>query len=231
MVLQKRKNAEETMYSSFPPQEGNDPKLSSIMATRPSAAAAPPSSAAVASRPNNLPPHPPQVGKDPKLLACCMNDNGDSAITSSSSSSQANLGVAAAAAASSVPSHQQVVEHDDAAPPSKESIANSLLSFKQTSPTMATKAPPNSGIMANFCQVKPNNPADSLTNVNQLHTENHSVIDSRNGASNYEIHEETDSHSSMLTKKVVFPTFINPAAEPCINNSNFWLQEEEERFL
>ncbi len=230
MVLQRRKNAEETMYSSFPPQEGNDPKLSSIMATRPSAAAAPPSSAAVASRPNNLPPHPPQVGKDPKLLACCMNDNGDSAITSSSSSSQANLGVAAAAA-SSVPSHQQVVEHDDAAPPSKESIANSLLSFKQTSPTMATKAPPNSGIMANFCQVKPNNPADSLTNVNQLHTENHSVIDSRNGASNYEIHEETDSHSSMLTKKVVFPTFINPAAEPCINNSNFWLQEEEERFL
>lgn len=131
--------------------------------------------------------HPPQVGKDPKLLAC-MND---------SSSSHANLGVAA-----SISLHQQQL-NDNIAPPSKESIA-ALLSFKQTSPTtVATNGPPNTGIMANYRQMKPN-PSDSLTNSNQFRADDHMSLTNVPSAS---------------------------TAQHCINNSNFWLQEEEERFL
>ena len=156
---------------------------------------------------------PPQVGTDPKLLAC-MND-GDATI---SSSSHANLSVAAS------PSQQQ--QFTDAAPPSKESIANSLLSFKQTSPITTDKKDlqnTNTGVMANFRPMRPN-PVDSLTHSNQCLAEKQSMVD----ASINNKQPETDSHS-MLTN--VSSASIDAAAEPCINNSNFWLQEEEERFL
>ena len=254
------------MYSTLPPQEGCDPKLSSIMPARSRQSAAAPS-AAVASavalqRPHCSPSNvskpvimeaprmkqPPQVGTDPKLLACmndgdatissphanftppmkqppqvgtdpkllaCMND-GDAAI---SSSSHANLSSAAPA-----PSQNQQLT--DAAPPSKESIANSLLSFKQTSPITTDKKDlqnTNTGVMANFRPMRPN-PVDSLTHSNQCLAEKQSMVD----ASINNKQPETDSHS-MLTN--VSSASIDAAAEPCINNSNFWLQEEEERFL
>jgi len=253
------------MYSTLPPQEGRDPKLSSIMPARPRQSAAAPS-AAVASAVTLQRPHcspsnvakpvnmsaatmkqPPQVGTDPKLLAC-MND-GDAAISSSShanftptmkqppqvgtdpkllacindgdaaisSSPHANLSVAAS------PSQQQQLT--DAAPPSKESIANSLHSFKQTSPITTEKKDlqnTNAGVMANFRPMRPI-PVDSLTHSNQCLAEKQSMVDA-----SINIQPETESHS-MLTN--VSSASIDAAAEPCINNSNFWLQEEEERFL
>jgi len=260
------------MYSTLPPQEGRDPKLSSIMPARPRQSAAAPS-AAVASAVTLQRPHcspsnvakpvnmsaatmkqPPQVGTDPKLLAC-MNDgdaaisssshanftptmkqppqvgtdpkllaymnDGDAAISSSSSSSShANLSVAAPA-----PSQNQHQQLTDAAPPSKESIANSLLSFKQTSPITTEKKGlqnTNTGVMANFRSMRPI-PGDSLTHSNQCLAEKQSMVDA-----SINIQPETESHS-MLTN--VSSASIDAAAEPCINNSNFWLQEEEERFL
>ncbi|KAL7499812.1 hypothetical protein ACHAWT_010238 [Skeletonema menzelii] len=185
------------MYSSsLPPQEGNDPKLSSIMLSAQPSGAAPSAavaSAAVASAGlQQQPPivskpaimtmkHPPQVGNDPKLLAC-MNDGDDAVVTSLSP--LAGL----SAADSALSHHQQQQQLSDAAPPSKESIANSLLSFKQTSPI--TTASPGT---RPFKQ----NPVDSST------SSNHNVTCAS----------------------------VEAAAEPCINNSNFWLQEEEERFL
>lgn len=207
------------MYSTLPPQEGKDPKLSSIMT------AAAPSASAVLQQESNLSSsivskpaimaaqQPPQVGNDPKLLAC-MND--DAAIVSSSSSPRANLSVAVSA-----PSHHQQ-QLGDAASPTQESIANSLLSFKETSPiSTARKAPPGTGtVMADFRPMQ-TNPVHSLTNSNH----NQPTVDAS-------IHKksDTDSHDHGMLSTVSCAS-IDVAAEPCINNSNFWLQDEEERFL
>lgn len=153
------------MNGSLPPQEGSDPKLSSIIvgpseseATTTTSGSAitsgishrrlgksrartSASDAATPSRPPQVekdcdaakPSCPPQVGKDPKLLAC-MDGTGEAAI-------------AAAAAQTSNP---VPLRKDGVAPPSQESVATSLLSFKQTSPVLmsknsaftAAKAPP-----------------------------------------------------------------------------------------
>lgn len=200
------------MYSTFPPQEGNDPKLSDIIA--PPTAAAP--SAVAQQWPNNCSAtkQPPQVGNDPKLLVC-MNDDGD-ALESLSSTQHANLNVAA-----SDPSHHQQ-QLSDAASPTQESIANSLLSFKQTSPiSTARKAPPNANTcMVNFCPIQPN-PAHSLTNSNQRQTIVDASIDKK---------PENNSHNHGMPSNVSCDS-TDVAAEPCINNSNFWMQDEEERFL
>lgn len=175
--------------SSLPPQEGNDPKLSSIMPIVAQPPEVDPAAAVSSEQPNDCSPSnvlepnimtmklPPRVGNDPKLLAC-MNDDGAAILSSSAD-------LSAAASASS--QHQQQQQLSDAAPPSKESIANSLLSFKQTSPTSAA----SSGTSP---------PVESLTNSNH-------------GANN------------------VSCASVQVAAKPSINNSHFWQQEEEERFL
>ncbi len=151
------------MNGSLPPQEGSDPKLSSIMVGPSESEATTTSGSAVArgishrrlgknrtsgsdAATPSYPPQavidcdaakpscPPQVGKDPKLLAC-MDGTGEAAI-------------AAAAAQTSNP---VPLRNDGVTPPSQESVATSLLSFKQTSPVLmsknsaftATKAPPD----------------------------------------------------------------------------------------
>lgn len=160
------------MYSTYPPQEGNDPKLSSIMPV-PAASSTSAASTVVIQRPNNVSPsdiatttavmkHPPQVGKDPKLLKVCMNDT-------------ANLDY----------QHQEQEQLNEEQP-SKESIANSLLSFKQASPISG----------------------HGESNVKKLKTDSRTML--------------TNNISSSSSEA---------AAEPCMNNSNFWLQDEEERFL
>lgn len=176
--------------SSLPPQEGNDPKLSSIMPFSAQPPEVDPSAAVSSEQPIDLLPSnvsepnivtmklPPQVGNDPKLLAC-MNDGGAAILSSS-----ANL----SAAASAPSQHQQQQQLSDAAPPSKESIANSLLSFKQTSPISTASSSGTSP------------PVETLTNSNH-------------GANN------------------VSGASVQVAAKPSINNSHFWQQEEEERFL
>jgi hypothetical protein len=151
------------MNGSLPPQEGSDPKLSSIMVGPSESEATTTSGSAVArgishrrlgkSRASagdaatpSYPPQtvkddaakpscPPQVGKDSKLLAC-MDGTGEAAIA----------GDAAAQTSNPVP-----LRNDAVPPPSQESVATSLLSFKQTSPVLmsknsaftATKAPPD----------------------------------------------------------------------------------------
>lgn len=174
--------------SSLPPQEGNDPKLSSIMPIVAQPPEVDPAAAVSSEQPNDCSPSnvlepnimtmklPPQVGNDPKLLAC-MNDDGAAILSSSADLS--------AAASASSQHQQQQQQLSDAAPPSKESIANSLLSFKQTSPTSAA-APGTSP------------PVDQNSN---------------HGANN------------------VSCASVQVAAKPSINNSHFWQQEEEERFL
>lgn len=158
------------MYSSLPPQEGFDPKLSSIMAAQSSADTHPPSFGVPNTVANDAATmkQPPQVGMDPKLLVCMNDGDGTN-------------------------------KNDDLA---KESVANSLLSFKLTLPasvsssSTATKTPQNSSnVAAKAFPMKPNSKSqDSSVNV-----------------------------ASTSVKAA--------AAEPYINNSNFWLQEEEERFL
>ena len=184
------------MNGSLPPQEGSDPKLSSIMvgpseseATTTSGLAvargishrrlgksqarASASDAAKPSRPPQVekdcdaakPSCPPQVGKDPKLLAC-MDGTGEAAIAGDAAKPSCppqvgtdpkllvcmdGTGEAAIAAAAAQTSNPVPLRNDGVTPPSQESVATSLLSFKQTSPVLmsknsaftAAKAPPD----------------------------------------------------------------------------------------
>lgn len=197
------------MYSTLPPQEGNDPKLSSIMtAAASSASAVYSSSSSNVSKPViTAAQQPPQVGNDPKLLAC-MNDDGAAIVTSLSSPSSA-------------PSHNQQ-QLGDAASPTQELIANSLLSFRQASPlsTVRNASPDTSTDMVNFHPIQPNLiQSSTISNHNQAA-----------GDASINKKSEPDSHNHGLLSNVSCAS-IDVAAEPCINNSNFWLQDEEERFL
>ena len=186
------------MNLAFPTQEvGYDTKLNPIMSAReqPSELASSISTVPTLLRPKALsdvskPSHDvaaasasarmPQVGKDTERLLCM---NNAEAIDASSFSSCADL---------NCHQHQQQEQQlqplSGEEPPSKVSIANSLLSFKQTTARKIVSA--DDGMCTNY--ISSPNPKN----------------------------EDTPSTA-----------IKGGAAKLCTNNSNFWLQEEEERFL